>query len=314
MSCTHSSTVPPERGREGADAPAVRAWLRAWQDRLCAVLERLDGRSRFVEETWEMPLGAGRTRVMQDGAVFEKAGVGYSEVRGPSLPASATERHPDLAGRPWTAAGVSLVLHPQNPYVPATHANLRLFTAGESWWFGGGFDLSPVYAFAEDAIHWHRTASAALAPFGADVYERFKRACDEYFFLPHRGEARGVGGVFFDDFSEGGFERCFALVQAVGGAFPAAYEPIVLRRRNMPWGERERAFQLHRRARYAEFNLVWDRGTRFGLQSGARADSLLMSLPPLAAWRHGWRPEPGSPEERLAEFLRPRDWASESAS
>ena len=251
---------------------------------------------------------------MADGALFEKAGVGFSDVQGKALPRAATAQRPELAGRSFRAMGVSLVLHPENPYVPTTHANVRFFQAekpGEDpvWWFGGGFDLTPYYAFAEDVLHWHRQALAACEPFGAEVYDRYKAWCDEYFYLRHRQETRGVGGLFYDDLNEGGFERCFALTRSVGDHFLPAYLPIVERRRDHDYGERERAFQLYRRGRYVEFNLIYDRGTLFGLQSGGRTESILMSMPPLAAWTYAWEPEPGSPEATLyRDYLEPRDW------
>jgi coproporphyrinogen III oxidase len=269
--------------------------------------------------------------VLVDGAVFEKAGVAFSHVTGTNLPPSATAHRPELAGKAWEALGVSLVIHPRNPYVPTSHANVRFFIAYDpaaspwnlalgsssfgavapTWWFGGGFDLTPFYGFEDDATHWHRTARAAVAPFGDAIYPRLKKWCDEYFFLKHRGEPRGIGGLFFDDFNELGFERSFALMRAVGDAYLPAYRPIVARRKATPYGERERQFQLYRRGRYVEFNLVWDRGTLFGLQSGGRTESILMSLPPLVRWEYGWQPEPGSPEARLYDvFLKPRDWAN----
>jgi coproporphyrinogen III oxidase len=252
---------------------------------------------------------------LTDGAVFEKAGVGFSHVHGTQLPASASAHRPDLAGASWEAVGVSVVVHPRNPYVPISHMNVRFFTASTKdrpiWWFGGGFDLTPCYGFGEDAVQWHRAARDALAPFGASLYPRFKKACDDYFVLRHRGERRGIGGIFFDDFNELGFESTLALARGVGEAYLQAYRQIVARRRGMGYGERERRFQLLRRGRYAEFNLVWDRGTLFGLQSGGRAESILMSLPPVARWEYGWQPEPGSAEARLPEdFLQPRDWIS----
>ncbi len=300
------------------DLPAVRRYLLDLQDRICAELAAEDGGAEgFRTDEWERPEGGGgRTRLLAEGAVLEKAGVAFSHVRGSTLPPSATAHRPELAGKPWEALGVSLVIHPRNPYVPTSHANVRCFVAGAGsdapvWWFGGGFDLTPYYGFEDDAAHWHRTARDAVAPFGADYYPRFKRACDEYFVLRHRGEPRGIGGVFFDDFSELGFERSFALMRAVGDAYLPAYRPIVARRKALAWGDRERQFQLYRRGRYVEFNLVWDRGTLFGLQSGGRTESILMSLPPLVRWDYGWKPEAGSPEARLHElFLRPRDWAS----
>jgi coproporphyrinogen III oxidase len=292
----------------------VKAWLLSLQDRICAAIEAEDGSGRFQEETWERPEGGGgRSRVLSEGTIFEQAGVGFSHVHGPGLPPSATVQRPELAGRSFEALGVSLVFHPRNPYIPTTHMNVRFFLAEKPghepvWWFGGGFDLTPYYGFEEDAVHWHTVAKEACEPFG--VYPRFKRWCDEYFFLRHRNEPRGIGGIFFDDLNEWEFERCFELLRRVGDHFLPAYLPIVGRRRDMPWGERERDFQLYRRGRYVEFNLVWDRGTLFGLQSGGRTESILMSLPPLVRWRYNWRPEPGTPEAQLyEEFLKPRDWA-----
>ena len=281
------------------------------QNTIVAAFEAED-RGRFGEDVWARTEGGGgRTCVLAEGAVFEKAGVGFSHVRGLQLPPSATAHRPELAGRPWEALGVSVVVHPRNPYVPISHLNVRFFMAGSIWWFGGGFDLTPCYGFAEDAVAWHHAASAAVSPFGEALYPRFKRACDDYFFLKHRREARGIGGLFYDDFNELGFERSAALTEAVAVAYVRAYRAIVARRRTLPYGERERHFQLLRRGRYAEFNLVWDRGTLFGLQSGGRAESILMSLPPLVRWEYGWQPEPGSPEARLGEdFLQPRDWAN----
>ncbi|HSN87984.1 MAG TPA: oxygen-dependent coproporphyrinogen oxidase [Thermoanaerobaculia bacterium] len=295
----------------------VRAYLLDLQDRICTAVEAIDGTARFQEEQWERAEGGGgRSRVLADGAVFEQAGVGFSHVFGPGLPASATAHRPDLAGRSFEAAGVSLVFHPRNPYAPTTHMNVRFFRAEKPghedvWWFGGGFDLTPYYGFEEDAVHFHQTARAACEPFGPEVYPRFKQWCDEYFYLRHRNEPRGVGGIFFDDLHEWGFERTFAFLRSVGDHFVPAYRAIVERRKDTPHGERERDFQLYRRGRYVEFNLVWDRGTLFGLQTGGRTESILMSLPPLVKWRYNWRPEPGTPEARLyEEFLRPRDWAS----
>jgi coproporphyrinogen III oxidase len=297
------------------DTAAVRAYLLGLQDRICAAIEAEDGEERFREESWERAEGGGgRSRVLAEGKVFEQAGVGFSHVFGPGLPASATAHRPELAGRGFEALGVSLVFHPRNPYVPTTHMNVRYFIAekeGEEpvWWFGGGFDLTPYYGFEEDAVHWHTVAREACAPFGEEVYPRTKKQCDEYFFLKHRGEPRGIGGIFFDDLNEWGFGRSFAFQQSVGDHFLAAYLPILSRRRDTAYGERERDFQLYRRGRYVEFNLVWDRGTLFGLQSGGRTESILMSLPPLVRWRYNWQPEPGTPEARLyEEFLKPRDW------
>lgn len=299
------------------DSAAVRSYLLELQARLCAELEAEDGAARFAVDHWTRPAGGGGcTRVITHGAVFEKGGVAFSHVQGDHLPPSASAHRPELADRPWQAMGVSLVMHPLNPYVPTSHLNVRFFCAGDAgagappaWWFGGGFDLTPCYGFEEDAVHWHRTARDAVAPFGEALYPRFKAACDDYFFLRHRAEPRGIGGLFFDDFSELGFERSFALSRAVGDAFLPAYRPIVARRKDRPWGERERDFQLYRRGRYVEFNLVWDRGTLFGLQSGGRTESILMSLPPLVSWTYDRRFEPGSPEARLHEvFLQPRAW------
>jgi coproporphyrinogen III oxidase len=304
----------------GPDVDAVVAYLRDLQVRICAALENEDGEARFTRDAWERAEGGGgESRVLRGGRVFEQAGVNFSHVTGAQLPPSATAQRPELAGARWVATGVSLVIHPLNPYVPTTHANVRFFTAAtqtaSAWWFGGGFDLTPYYPFDEDVLHWHRTAQQACAPFGPDVYAKHKAWCDRYFFLKHRNETRGVGGLFFDDLNEWGFERCFAYMCSVGDHFLPAYLPIVARRKSLPFGERERQFQLYRRGRYVEFNLVYDRGTAFGLQSGGRTESILMSLPPLARWEYNWRPEPGSPEERLyRDFLRPRDWLAELAS
>ncbi|MEQ8663776.1 MAG: oxygen-dependent coproporphyrinogen oxidase [Gammaproteobacteria bacterium] len=297
------------------DINAVAGGLRTLQDTICARLETLDGTARFAEDAWTRAEGGGgRTRVLAGGAVFEQAGVNFSLVSGTSLPPAATARRPELAGRRFRAMGVSLVVHPANPYVPTSHANVRLFVAekdGEApvWWFGGGFDLTPYYGFEEDAVAWHRHARDACEPFGADVYPRFKQWCDEYFYLRHRDEHRGIGGLFFDDLNEWPFARCHAFIEAVGGAYIEAYAPIVERRRDTPYGERERDFQLYRRGRYVEFNLVYDRGTIFGLQTGGRTESILMSLPPNVRWRYAWAPAPGTPEARLyTDFIRPRDW------
>ena len=300
----------------GMDRSAVRTWLRELQERLCAAFEEEDGSARFREDEWRrVEGGGGRTRVLRGGFVFEQAGVGFSHVRGAKLPSSATAERPELAGRSFEAMGVSVVVHPRNPYVPTSHCNVRFLIAEKPghdpvWWFGGGFDLTPYYPFEQDARDWHRAAKEACAPFGEDVHARFKRWCDEYFFLRHRNEARGIGGLFFDDLNAWGFERCFAFARAVGETYLAAYLPIVRRRRETPWGDREREFQLYRRGRYVEFNLVYDRGTLFGLQTGGRTESILMSLPPLVMWRYDWAPEPGSPEAELYEkFLPPREWA-----
>jgi coproporphyrinogen III oxidase len=335
----------------------VRTYLLGLQDTICAALEAEDGRGRFRTDEWQRAEGGGgRTRILTEGDVFEKAGVAFSHVQGTKLPPSATAHRPELAGKAWEALGVSLVLHPRNPYVPTSHANVRFFIAGHVapgapsdkgqvtsdkiqtvehskdapahhsslvthhstkwaepvWWFGGGFDLTPYYGFEDDAVHWHRTARDAVAPFGDGLHARFKQWCDDYFFLKHRQEPRGIGGLFFDDFHALGFERSFALMRSVGDAFLPAYRPIVARRKATPYGERERNFQLYRRGRYVEFNLVWDRGTLFGLQSGGRTESILMSLPPLVRWDYDWKPEPGSAEAKLYEtFLVPREWAKE---
>ena len=301
---------------------AVKTYLLALQDRICTALEREDGVARFAEDAWSREDdpsaskklgGGGRTRVLERGAVFEQAGVNFSHVSGASLPPSATDSRPELEGRSFEALGVSLVIHPENPHIPTSHANVRFFIAekeGEPpvWWFGGGYDLTPYYPVREDIVAWHQTARAACEPFGEDVYPRYKDWCDRYFHLRHRDEARGVGGLFFDDLNEWGFERSFAFLQAVGDSYLDAYLPVVRRRRDTPWTERQRAFQLYRRGRYVEFNLVYDRGTLFGLQSGGRTESILMSLPPLVSWRYNWQPEPGSEEARLYDYLKPRDW------
>ncbi len=303
------------------DTQAIIDYLLDLQQRICAGLEAEDGQATFKQDTWEREGGGGggRTRVLTDGAVFEQAGVNFSHVTGGNLPASATAHRPELAGRTFEAMGVSLVIHPHNPYTPTSHANVRFFIAekeGEDpiWWFGGGFDLTPYYPFEEDVLHWHTVSKAACDPFGDDVYDRYKKWCDEYFFLKHRGETRGVGGLFFDDLNEWGFERCFEFMQSVGDHYLEAYRPIVNKRKDTPFGERERDFQLYRRGRYVEYNLVYDRGTLFGLQTGGRTESILMSLPPLVKWRYDWKPEAGSPEAKLYEgFLHPRNWLEELA-
>ncbi|WP_227105345.1 oxygen-dependent coproporphyrinogen oxidase [Chromobacterium rhizoryzae] len=293
----------------------VKAFLLDLQDRICAALEQADGGAQFVEDAWQRPGGGGgRSRVLTKGALFEQAGVNFSHVHGDALPASATAHRPELAGRGFQAMGVSLVIHPENPHIPTSHANVRFFIAekeGETpvWWFGGGFDLTPFYPVEADVVHWHRVARDVCLPFGEQVYPDYKRWCDEYFFLKHRNEARGIGGLFFDDLNAWGFDSCFRFMQAVGKGFTDAYLPIVERRKGDSWGHRERQFQLYRRGRYVEFNLVWDRGTLFGLQSGGRTESILMSMPPLARWEYDYQPEPGSPEAALTEhFLAPRDW------
>ncbi len=299
------------------DIDAVRSYLLDLQDRLCGALEQFEPSARFAEDRWDRAEGGGgRTRVLKGGAVFEQGGVGFSDVYGARMPPSATHARPELADRGFRAMGVSLVVHPRNPHVPTTHLNVRLFTttggSGDPiWWFGGGFDLTPFYPVDEDVLHWHQTARALTLPFGDDVYARHKQWCDEYFHLRHRGEARGVGGLFFDDFSQGGFERAFAYQRAVGNGFLDAYLPIVERRKDTPYSAEQREFQRYRRGRYVEFNLVWDRGTLFGLQSGGRTESILMSLPPEVRFEYGYVPPAGSPEARLQDYLRPRDWLGE---
>jgi coproporphyrinogen III oxidase len=294
---------------------AVKDYFTALQDAIVAALEALDG-GVFRRDAWtRVEGGGGVSRLIEDGALFERGGVNFSYVMGASLPPSASAGRPELAGRAFEALGVSLVLHPRNPYVPTVHMNVRCFVATKAgaepaWWFGGGMDLTPYYGFEEDAAHFHRTCKAALAPFGAELHPRFKDWCDRYFFLRHRGEPRGVGGIFFDDLNAPDFPTCFALTRSVGDHFVGAYRPIVERRRDLAYGERERDFQAYRRGRYVEFNLVYDRGTLFGLQSGGRTESILMSLPPVVKWRYDWKPRAGTPEARLyEEFLRPRDWA-----
>lgn len=300
------------------DINAVKAYLLDLQDRICAGLEAEDGQARFEQDNWDREGGGGggRTRVMADGAIFEQAGINFSHVEGPSLPAAATAHRPELAGRSFQAMGVSLVIHPHNPYVPTSHANVRFFIAEKEgadpvWWFGGGFDLTPYYGNEEDVVHWHQTSRTACAPFGEVAYPKYKKWCDEYFYLKHRDEPRGVGGLFFDDLNEWGFEKSFAFMQSVGDHYLPAYQPIVARRKDMAYGERERDFQLYRRGRYVEFNLVYDRGTLFGLQTGGRTESILMSLPPLVKWKYNWKPEKGSAEAELYEkYLKPKDWVA----
>lgn len=300
-----------------ADKQAVKHYLLTLQDHICQQLQDEDGGAKFIEDTWDREQGGGgRSRVLTDGHAIEKGGVNFSHVFGDQMPASATAHRPELAGRSFEAMGVSLVIHPHNPYAPTSHANVRFFIAekpGEDpvWWFGGGYDLTPYYGNDDDCRHWHRTARDACAPFGDNIYPFFKRWCDDYFYLKHRNEARGIGGLFFDDFNELGFERSFALMRAVGDSYIDAYRPILARRKTAEYGERERQFQLYRRGRYVEFNLVYDRGTLFGLQSGGRTESILMSLPPLVRWEYNWQPEPGSPEAALTEYyLQARDWLS----
>ncbi len=295
----------------------VKDYLLSLQNRIVADLEQLDGKERFLRDAWDRPGGGGgESRVLKKGAIFEQAGVNFSHVFGDKLPPSATRTRPDLEGQGFQAMGVSLVLHPENPYIPTTHANFRFFTAGNEdpvWWFGGGFDLTPYYPFHDDVVEWHRTAKQACDPFGTERYPRYKQWCDEYFFLKHRNETRGVGGLFFDDVNDMGFDRTFEFVQSVGDSFMKAYAPIVRKRRKHRFGERQREFQLYRRGRYVEFNLIYDRGTLFGLQSGGRTESILMSLPPRVRYEYDWHPEPGSPEENLyTDYLRPRDWLDET--
>ena len=296
------------------DPNAVRTWLLSLQERIVSAIEAVDG-GQFIRDSWERPEGGGGiSRLIEDGNVLERAGVGFSHVKGMSLPPSAAANRPEVAGHPWEAMGVSLVFHPRNPYAPTVHMNVRFFTTtGEGnqrvWWFGGGMDLTPYYGFEEDAQHFHQTCRNALDPFGADLHPRFKQWCDEYFYLKHRKEARGVGGVFFDDFHAAGFEQSFAMTQSVGDHLIDAYLPILKRRKDIAYGERERDFQAYRRGRYVEFNLVFDRGTLFGLQSGGRTESILMSMPPIVKWRYDWQPEAGSPEAKLyTDFLPHRDW------
>lgn len=294
---------------------AVKKYLLELQKNICDGLSAEDGNGKFVEDRWDRPEGGGGiSRVLEDGAVLEKGGVLFSHVHGKAMPASATAHRPELAGRSFQALGVSLVIHPRNPYVPTSHANVRFFIAEKEgaapvWWFGGGFDLTPYYGFETDCEHWHRVAREACTPFGKDVYPRYKKWCDEYFFLKHRSEPRGIGGLFYDDLNEWGFDKCFAFMRSVGDSYIKAYRPIVARRKDTPYGERERDFQLYRRGRYVEFNLVYDRGTLFGLQTGGRTESILVSLPPLVKWRYDWHPKPGSPEAELYEvYLKPKDW------
>lgn len=300
---------------DATDVAAVKDYLMGLQDRICAALEAADGQARFQEEVWERPGGGGgRSRIIENGGMLEKGGVGFSHVHGDSMPPSATAQRPELAGRSFQAMGVSLVMHPNNPHIPTSHANVRFFVAempgaDPVWWFGGGFDLTPYYGHEEDCVHWHQVAHDACKPFGDDVYPAYKAWCDEYFYLKHRQEARGVGGLFFDDLNKWGFERSFEFQRAIGDAYVDAYLPIVERRRNTAYSPEQKAFQEFRRGRYVEFNLVYDRGTLFGLQTGGRTESILMSLPPTVRWGYNWQPEAGSEEARLAdEFLPVRDW------
>ena len=297
------------------DIELVRDYLLTLQDNICTAVEDTDGKGRFREDSWSRDEGGGgRSPIMEDGIVFEKAGINFSHVFGAELPPSATAARPELTGRSFQAMGVSLVIHPHNPYVPTTHANVRFFVAEKAgadpvWWFGGGFDLTPYYGFREDAFHWHRLAQEACTPFGKDIYPRYKKWCDDYFYIKHRNEPRGIGGLFFDDLNTGNFEYCCSLMISVGNHFLPAYLPIVERRKDIAYGEREKDFQRYRRGRYVEFNLVYDRGTLFGLQSGGRTEAILMSLPPQVNWRYDWQPEPDTQEAELYEvFLKPRDW------
>lgn len=299
------------------DANRVKAFLLSLQTQICEGLEALDGKAEFKADSWEREEGGGGTsKVLTQGAVFEQAGVNFSHVMGKAMPASATAHRPELAGRSFEAMGVSLVIHPTNPYIPTTHANVRFFIAHKEgadpvWWFGGGFDLTPYYPFEEDVIAWHQGANDLCAPFGDEVYPKYKKWCDDYFYLPHRQETRGVGGLFFDDLNQDGFEKSFDFMQAVGNGFLKAYAPIVEKRKDTEYGEREREFQLYRRGRYVEFNLVYDRGTLFGLQTGGRTESILMSMPPLVRWQYAYTPEPNSPEAALYDdYLKPKDWLS----
>jgi coproporphyrinogen III oxidase len=302
---------------DSADASAVKGYLNELQDRITAAVEKLDS-VNFQRDRWTRPEGGGgESRILSDGAVFERAGVSVSHVFGEKMPPSASNQRPEIAGAPFEAMGLSLVFHPRNPHAPTTHCNVRFLIAhpaagAEVWWFGGGFDLTPYYPYDEDVLHWHRAARDACRAGEPGAYEKYKAWCDRYFFLPHRNETRGVGGLFFDDLNDGGFSRCFAFLRSVGDHFLPAFMPILERRKDHPYGDRERQFQLYRRGRYVEFNLVYDRGTLFGLQSRGRTESILMSLPPIVRWEYDWRPEPGSPEARLYDdFLRPRDYLSE---
>ena len=293
----------------------IKSFLIELQDSICRELAEEDGRETFIADMWHNPaLGYGTTRVISNGQVFEKGGVNFSHVLGKTLPSSATEKRPELAGRHFEVLGVSIVIHPVNPYVPVSHANFRYFTTTDSnkepiWWFGGGFDLTPTYGFEEDCVHWHRIAKAVCEPYGKDVYPAYKKWCDDYFYIKHRHEPRGVGGLFFDDLNEWGFDACFDFIKNAANHYIKAYRPIVSKRKNTPYSEAQKNFQLYRRGRYAEFNLIYDRGTAFGLQAGGRIESILMSLPPQTAWLYDWKPEEGSEEARLySDFLVNRDW------
>ena len=297
------------------DIEPIKRYLLQLQQQITDALLQMDDQLELVEDEWQRSEGGGgRSRVLRNGRVFEQGGINFSHVHGGTLPASATAQRPELAGRSFQAMGDSLVIHPLNPYVPTTHMNVRFFMAEKAgadpvWWFGGGFDLTPCYGFEEDARHWHRIASKACEKFGPDIYARFKRWCDDYFYIRHRQEPRGIGGLFFDDLNEWGYARCFEFIQSIGDHFLPAYVPIVERRKDTPYTDKQKQFQLYRRGRYVEFNLVYDRGTLFGLQSGGRTESILMSLPPQVRWEYNWQPEPGTPEAELYEkFLKPRDW------
>ncbi len=299
------------------DINTVIQFFKVLQDNICAGLENAEGEKKFIEDNWQREQGGGRTRVLTEGAIFEQAGVNFSHVFGDKMPASATAHRPELEGRTFQACGVSLVIHPKNPYIPTSHANVRFFIAEKMgadpvWWFGGGFDLTPFYAFDDDIIHWHQTAADLCQPFGEHVYDDHKKWCDQYFYLKHRNETRGVGGLFFDDLNQWGFTKSFAYTQAVGNKFLTAYLPLVEKRKVIPYGEREREFQLYRRGRYVEFNLVYDRGTLFGLQTGGRTESILMSMPPLARWQYNFQAEQGSPEAELIQYLTAQNWLGKS--
>ena len=311
---SQSKTTLPSDIVTQTQIDSVKTFLLTLQDNICDTLSLADGKGNFMQDEWDREEGGGgRSRVMRNGSVIEQGGVNFSHVFGTQMPASATAARPELAGRSFQAMGVSLVIHPNNPYVPTSHANVRFFVAqkeGEPsiWWFGGGFDLTPSYVFIEDAIHWHQISEQTCAPFGNEVYAKYKKWCDDYFYLKHRNETRGVGGLFFDDLNKWGFDKSFSFMQAVGNAYLDAYVPIVEKRKETPFSERERQFQLYRRGRYVEFNLVYDRGTLFGLQTGGRTESILMSLPPLTRWEYNYQPSPESPEGKIQQYLRPIDW------
>ncbi len=299
------------RNKSVSNIQQIKDYLLNLQGKICTAIENEDGTKKFITDNWQYTQGGGGiSKVLEDGALIEKAGVNFSHVLGNKLPPSATVQRPELIDKAFQALGVSLVIHPRNPYVPTVHMNLRFFCAENNvWWFGGGFDLTPYYAFEEDCKHWHQTAKAACDPFGANIYPQYKKWCDDYFYLKHRNESRGIGGLFFDDVNQWGFDHCFEFIKSIGDHFLLAYLPILQKRKNIAYGERERDFQCYRRGRYVEFNLVYDRGTLFGLQSGGRTESILMSLPPEVKWRYNWRPEEGTPEAELYEkFLKKKDW------